>query len=217
MIDLLSGPPPAAFNMAAYCLAPGRPRDPDKTGLILAADPDARDAEHLTFAALDLAVRGVAAGLEAAGLRRGERLVIALPNTADYLLLFYGAIAAGIVPLPASSLLTPAEVAFLVADSGAVAVAVAEGAAVPVPPGTRLLGPMDVAAIRAASPRSGYADTGADDPAFFVVAASAPPKAEASTECETYCMRPRPGNGVASEMRAPRVRAWDVPTGSWSR
>jgi len=166
--DLPSGPPPAAFNMAAYCLAPGGPRDPGKTGLILAADPDARDAEHLTFAALDRAARGVAAGLEAAGLRRGERLVIALPNTADYLLLFYGAIAAGIVPLPASSVLTPAEVAFLVADAGAAAVAVAAGTAISVPPDTRRLGPAEVAAIRAAPPRPSYADTAADDPAFLV-------------------------------------------------
>lgn len=58
---------------------------------------------------------------------------------------------------------------------------------------------------------------GATTVASGVVAASAPPKAEASTECETYCMRPRPGNWVASEMRAPRVSACDVPTGSCSR
>jgi acyl-coenzyme A synthetase/AMP-(fatty) acid ligase len=166
--DLPAGPAPAVFNMAAYCLAPGGPRDPGKTGLILAADAEARDAERFTFAELDAAVRSVAAGLGAAGLRPGERLVIALPNTIDYLLLFYGAIAAGIVPLPASSLLTPIEVAFLITDSGAAAVALPGDAVVAVPAGTRVLGPAEVAAIRATPPRTGYADTAADDPAFLV-------------------------------------------------
>ncbi|MBN9023269.1 MAG: AMP-binding protein, partial [Rhizobiales bacterium] len=162
-------PVPARFNMAAYCLAPGGPRDPEKTGLVLLADADAPErAERLTFAALDRAVRSVAAGLLGAGLGRGDRLVIALPNTADYLLLFYGAIAAGIVPLPASSLLTPAEVAFLVADSGAAAVALPEAAEVAIPPGTRVFLPGDVAAIRATPPQPGYADTAADDAAFLI-------------------------------------------------
>ncbi len=157
---------PARFNMAAWCLEPGGPRDPEKTGLVLAADAEARDAARFTFAELDAAVRAIAAGLAAAGLRRGERLVIALPDTADYLLLFYGAIAAGIVPLPASSLLTAAELAFLVADAGAAAVA---GNVTPsVAGGVRVLAPADIAAIRAAPPQAGYADTAPEDPAFLI-------------------------------------------------
>jgi acyl-coenzyme A synthetase/AMP-(fatty) acid ligase len=168
MTEGTAGPPPDRFNMAAWCLAPGGPRDPGKTGLVLAADAAARDAARFTFAELDAAVRGVAAGLAAAGLKPGERLVIALPNTVDYLLLFYGAIAGGFVPLPASSLLTPDEVAFLVADSGAAAVALAADAAVDIPADTRRLGPAEIAAIRSAAPRRGYADTAAEDPAFLV-------------------------------------------------
>jgi acyl-coenzyme A synthetase/AMP-(fatty) acid ligase len=162
-------PPPARFNMAAYCVGEGRPRDALRAGLILVGDADAPEtAERFTFAELDEAVRRVAAGLLAAGIRRGERLVIALPNSGDYLLLFYGALAAGIVPLPASSLLTPAEVGFLVDDAEAAAVVLPEGAEVAVPGAVRRLGEADIAAIRAAAPLAAYADTAAEDPAFLI-------------------------------------------------
>ena len=115
-----------ASTWRATASAPAARATLSKTGLILVADADAPEtAERWTFAELDDAVRRVAAGLLAAGIRPGERLVIALPNTSDYLLLFFGAIAAGIVPLPASSLLTPAELAFLIADAEPAAVAVA--------------------------------------------------------------------------------------------
>src|SRR5207253_1805319 len=75
----------------------------------------------------DEAARRVAAGLLALGIAPGERLMIRLPNTSDYALLFFGAIAAGIVPLPVSPQLTAAEADVLLADSGAAAVALAGG------------------------------------------------------------------------------------------
>ena len=99
-------------------------------------------------------MRRVAAGLLAAGLRPGERLVIAMPNSGDYLLLFFGAIAAGIVPLPASSLLTPAEVGFLIADAEPAAVAVAGGPGIPAGIDVRTLTESDIATIRAAAAAS---------------------------------------------------------------
>jgi acyl-coenzyme A synthetase/AMP-(fatty) acid ligase len=162
-------PPPARFNMAAYCLAAGGPREPGKTGLILVGDAERPEAaERYGFAVLDESVRRVAAGLLRSGIGPGERLVIALPNTADYLLLFFGALAAGIVPLPASSLLTPAEIAFLIVDAEPAAVALAAGTAVAVPAGVRILGEAEIAAIRASAPLGAYADTAADDPAFLI-------------------------------------------------
>jgi acyl-coenzyme A synthetase/AMP-(fatty) acid ligase len=155
--------------MARYCLGAAGPRDPLKTGLILVHDADAPEAaERFTFAELDEVVRRVAAGLLAAGIAPGERLVIALPNTADYLFLFYGAIAAGIVPLPASSQLAPAEIGFLIADAEPAAVALPAESDVAVPEGVRVFGAADIAAIRAEAPLADYADTPADDPAFLI-------------------------------------------------
>src|SRR4051794_39780133 len=107
-------PPPLRFNMARYFLARGAAEMPDKIALIVVSDANAplAAAEQWTYAALDDAVRRIAGGLLALGLRPGERLMIRMPNTSDYALLFFGAIAAGIVPLPTSALLTEAEVEF---------------------------------------------------------------------------------------------------------
>lgn len=162
-------PPPARFNIARYCLASGGPRDPAKTALLLVNDADALEAaERWTFAGLDEAVRRAASGLLAAGLRPGERLVIVMPNSADFLLLFFGALAAGIVPVPASSLLTRAEVAYLIADAEPAAIAVGGGRSIPGDADLRVFDEKDIAAIRAAPPLSGYADTAAEDPAFLI-------------------------------------------------
>ncbi|HEX7198737.1 MAG TPA: AMP-binding protein, partial [Dongiaceae bacterium] len=120
-------PPPPRFNLAGYCLGRAAVATPDKTALLVIADADAslEAAERWTYGALDEATRRVAFGLLALGLAPGERLMIRLPNTSDYALLFFGAIAAGIVPLAVSPQLTAGEVDFLLADSGAGAVALA--------------------------------------------------------------------------------------------
>ncbi len=52
--------------------------------------------------------------------------MIRLDNTSAYAILFFAAIAAGYVALPTSSQLTAEEAAFLLADSGAAAIAVAD-------------------------------------------------------------------------------------------
>ena len=186
-------PAPTRFNMAAYCLTAGGPRQPDKTGLILVEVADAPErSARLSFAELDIAVRRIAAGLLATGIGPGERLVIALPNTADYLLLFYGALAAGIVPVPASALLTPAETAFLVLNAEAAAVALPEGSAVTVPAGVRVLAPAEIAAIHEADPLPAYADTAADDPAFMIYTSgtSRQPKGVLHAHRSTWGRRP---------------------------
>tara|TARA_R110000868_G_scaffold144396_1_gene363469 strand:- start:5736 stop:7289 length:1554 start_codon:yes stop_codon:yes gene_type:complete len=161
--------PPARFNMARYCLADSARRWPDKVALVVVSDAAAPldQAERWTYAALDDAVRRVAAGLIAEGLAPGERLMIRMPNTSDYALLFFGAIAAGVVPLPSSSQLTEAEATFLLSDSAANAVAIAGGMGVKVE-GVRVIDEAMMARLKAHTPLSDYADSQADDPAFLV-------------------------------------------------
>ena len=151
----------------------GRPRrTPEKTALFVIADAEAplEAAEQWSYGALDLAARRVAGGLLALGLAPGERLMIRLPNTSDYALLFFGAIAAGIVPLPVSPQLTSAEADFLLADSGAAAVALAGGLPAPAAGarGVRILDAPAIAALKAAAPLPAYADTAAEDPGFLI-------------------------------------------------
>jgi acyl-CoA synthetase (AMP-forming)/AMP-acid ligase II len=60
--------------------------------------------------------------------------MIRMGNTSDYALLFFGAIAAGCVPLPSSAQLTEEEADFLLADAGAGMVAMSEELAIQPPP-----------------------------------------------------------------------------------
>ncbi|MGF1454987.1 MAG: class I adenylate-forming enzyme family protein [Alphaproteobacteria bacterium] len=164
-------PVPARFNLARYCLGPGAPRDPDKTALIVVGDADAPSeaAERWTYGQLDTGVRRVAAGLTALGLAPGTRIMIRLENTSVYPLLFFGAMAAGLIALPTSSQLTDEEALFVLGNAGASALAVADGLALAgVPMGVRVLREADIDALLAHDPAPDYADTGAEDPAFLV-------------------------------------------------
>ncbi|WP_238366588.1 class I adenylate-forming enzyme family protein [Mesobacterium pallidum] len=105
-------PCPKPFNMAAHVLAAGAAA-PDKIALeVLSGDAPLR----LSYAELIRAVRGTAGGLLAAGFRPGDRLLMRLGNTVDFPIAYLGAIAAGILPVPTSSLLTSEEVAALAGD-----------------------------------------------------------------------------------------------------
>ncbi len=162
--------PPDLFNMARYCLETGATRPADKTGLIVIKDADDPAAiETWSYGALENAVLRIAAGLKADGLNPGDRLVIRLENTSDYALLFFGAIAAGLVPLPASSALSADEVGYFLKDSGASALALAHELPVSsIPDGVRIYGSEEVTALRNFKTRSDYASTLADDPAFLI-------------------------------------------------
>ncbi|GJD38696.1 class I adenylate-forming enzyme family protein [Methylobacterium bullatum] len=161
-------PPPARFNAARHCLAENARLRPDKTALIMAGAEDG--AFHLTFAEADRAVRGIAAGLLALGLRRGDRVMIRMGNEADYVLVYFGALAAGLVALPSSPQLTPAEAAFLMENSGAAVVVTGAGHRLDPAEaeGRIVLGPSEIAAMKRADPVADYADTAADDPATLV-------------------------------------------------
>jgi acyl-coenzyme A synthetase/AMP-(fatty) acid ligase len=160
--------PPPRFNMARYCIGRAAAATPDKIALIVVSDAAAplAAAETWTYRALDDAVRRVAAGLLGEGLKPGDRLMIRMPNTSDYVLMVFGAIAAGIVPVPSSAQLTETEAAFLLTDSDAAALAAP--AALALPDARRLLDEAAVARIRQGPPLADYADTAAADPAFLL-------------------------------------------------
>ncbi len=162
----LENPP---FNMARYCLAAAAAATPEKPALIVIDGADAaRPSEVWTYAGLEDAVLRTAGALRALGLAEGDRVMIRLDNTSAYAILFFGAIAAGLVALPASSQLTDREALFLLEDSGAAAIASAspfhkgEGRA------PLVLSPDDVARMMREGPRMDYAPTFAETPAFLI-------------------------------------------------
>jgi acetyl-CoA synthetase len=178
--------------MAAYCLSHARTR-PDATALIVIDDISGPPREVWTYAALEDAVLRVAAALKARGLAPGSRILIRLDNTSAYALLFFGAIAAGCVPLPTSTQLTEPEAAFLLNDSGAAAVALADHLPMGnIPPGVMVLGPNDVAAMIAFPGRGTFAKTQADDPAFLVYTSgtTANPKGVLHAQRSAFGRRP---------------------------
>ena len=159
-----------SFNMARYCIAGGAATTPGKPALIVIGDAATMlPTEVWTYTDLEDAVLRTAGALRRMGLAEGDRVMIRLDNTSAYAILFFGAIAAGLVALPASSQLTDRETLFLLEDSRAAAVA----CAAPLDTGTLsyeplVLTPEDVTRMMRDGPRIDYATTNAETPAFLI-------------------------------------------------
>ncbi|MBK8175793.1 MAG: acyl-CoA synthetase [Rhodospirillales bacterium] len=141
---------------------------PEKTALIVAHAPD---REHRwSYSEIDTLVRRLAGGLRAMGLPRGARLMIRMDNDVWYIVTFFAALAAGLVPLPSSSALTSAEAEFLLVDSGAAAIALSDALALAhaAPEGVSVLRAEDIEALARTHSALDYGDTAADDPGFLI-------------------------------------------------
>jgi acyl-coenzyme A synthetase/AMP-(fatty) acid ligase len=157
------------FNMARYCLAGAAASTPEKPALIVIGEAGAAPLELWSYADLEDAVLHTAGALRKAGLVEGDRIMIRLDNTSAYAILFFAAIAAGLVALPASSQLTDREALFLLEDSAAAAIA----CTAPLPThalarAPLLFTPDDVARMMREGPRIDYAATHAETPAFLI-------------------------------------------------
>jgi long-chain acyl-CoA synthetase len=77
--------------------------------------------EHLSYERLEALAAAGASGLARLGVRPGDRVVLHLANSADWVMAYYALARRGAVVAPANILLTPPEVAFIAEDCGAVA------------------------------------------------------------------------------------------------
>jgi acyl-coenzyme A synthetase/AMP-(fatty) acid ligase len=156
-------PCPARFNLARHALFAGQPAE--KTALIVAGG--AEDAHEVwSYGALRDAVARAAGGLRAAGLRRGDRVMLRLGNRADFPILFLAIAAAGGIAAPTSPMLSEAEALHVAADLEARFLCVDPDLALP-GSAAETLSADALAALRAAEPIEPV-DTAADDPAFAV-------------------------------------------------
>lgn len=73
----------------------------------------------LTWREVDAAVDALAAGLVQRGLHAGDRVALLLGNSVEFVIAYYGIARAGLVSVPLNPAYTSAEVAVLLADSGA--------------------------------------------------------------------------------------------------
>ncbi len=80
----------------------------------------------ITFGQLDELTRDFAAWLQAAGMAKGDRIAIMLPNTLQYAVALFGAVRAGLVVVNTNPLYTAPELQHQLEDSGAKAILVLE-------------------------------------------------------------------------------------------
>ena len=115
-------PPEERFNFAQHLLHCNAQR---------AARPAfIDDAGVLNYGELELRVRRVAAGLEALGIKREERVLLLMQDGCDWPVSFLGAMYAGIVPVAVNTFLTADDYAYMLEHSRAQAVLVS-GALLP--------------------------------------------------------------------------------------
>ncbi|WP_135449127.1 class I adenylate-forming enzyme family protein [Tabrizicola caldifontis] len=128
VIDTRPHPPvPPVMNLAAHVL--GRARAPDEKPALVILHSD-RD-ETLTYARLQALVLGCARHLFTLGLAPGDRILMRLGNGPAFPIVFLGAIAAGLVPVPTSAALTVAEITRLAGLVGPRLIVAEPGIALP--------------------------------------------------------------------------------------
>ncbi len=109
---------PPYFNIGVACTDKhlGTPAQ-DRIAMIVA--DDIAGESSITYKALSQATDKFAQLLRLHGIASGERVLIRLPNSLEYPIAFLGSMKRGAVAVPSSTLLTPAEMAYLIKDSSA--------------------------------------------------------------------------------------------------
>ena len=78
--------------------------------------------EEITYGQLAERVNQSGNVLKNLGLNSGDRLLMMVKDSAEFFYLFWGAIKAGIIPVPLNTLLRAKDYAFMIEDSGCAAV-----------------------------------------------------------------------------------------------
>jgi len=98
-----------SLNLATILRASAHER-PDHTAVVL-------NDLTLTYAQLERAARGIAAGLRDRGIEPGQRVAILIPNVPDFTMAYFGILYAGCTVVPLNVLLSAPEVQYHLEDS----------------------------------------------------------------------------------------------------
>jgi benzoate-CoA ligase len=165
--------PPDRFNAAAYLLS----LNANRSGKLAYID----DHQRLTYRELDDRVRRCATGLLAAGLKRGDRMLMVMHDSVDFPVAFLGALWAGVLPVPVNTLLPAADYAYMLTHCEAKAVLVSaplldtlqaavatSGLSLRVLVSGGTAEAASFASLLASEPMSSPADSAANDDAFWL-------------------------------------------------
>jgi 4-hydroxybenzoate-CoA ligase len=94
----------------------------------------------LTYAEIDAASARFAAALQRAGIERERRIALVMLDTVDFPIAFWGALRAGVVPVPINTLLPADITGYILQDSRAAALFVSAPLLEPLKPAARRLG-----------------------------------------------------------------------------
>ncbi|HEV2187215.1 MAG TPA: benzoate-CoA ligase family protein, partial [Stellaceae bacterium] len=92
------------------------------------------------YAELDAASGRFAAGLKRAGIERERRIALVMLDTVDFPIAFWGALKAGVIPVPINTLLPPDITGYILQDSRAAALFVSAPLLEPLKPAARRVG-----------------------------------------------------------------------------
>jgi acyl-coenzyme A synthetase/AMP-(fatty) acid ligase len=119
---------PEVYNYARDVIDAWAAREPDKLALV-AVGPDGGDVRRFSFADMAASSNRAARFLASLGIAKGNRVLVMLPRIPDWYDVVLGCIKLGAVPMPATTLLTPRDVAYRITQAKAsVAVVDREGA-----------------------------------------------------------------------------------------
>ncbi|OGT49910.1 MAG: hypothetical protein A3F17_06460 [Gammaproteobacteria bacterium RIFCSPHIGHO2_12_FULL_41_15] len=168
MEEKLQKPFPATLNIAQYCLENNAKRHPDKTALIIVHQIG--DEERWTYRAVYLAISQLSAGLKSLDYPAGSRFVIRANKDFNFIILYFAALAASLVPIASLSELTSSEVLHIIRDSEAVLYYEASELALslPLPTTCTLLSEGKLAQLKVYSAEQLAITTQPNDPAFLV-------------------------------------------------
>jgi acyl-CoA synthetase (AMP-forming)/AMP-acid ligase II len=155
---------PRDGNLGYWC-SKSAARFPDKAALI---DLSAGEARKTTYRALEARLDRVASFLTRLGFRLGDRLAMSVSNRTEFVEVMFGAMRAGIVPVPLNTKLAPDTLDYVICDAGCVGVVVEPAANAHVARIAEEAGlPFRIALEAAADGWLSYeAGLGASDPAF---------------------------------------------------
>jgi len=111
--------PPVTGNLADL-VSTAAATAPDKAALVF-------HGAVTSWGELDSQVSAAARGLRGLGLQPGDRVAVHLGNTPDFVVVYFGALRAGLVALPLNTGYTTDELTYVLADSGARAIVTAPG------------------------------------------------------------------------------------------